>query len=112
MKKILAIFLLLTLCIGFSFAQQNVLPLPLDSNTTVKGNTLTYALPTTALKVTVTVAKTQELKGYYADYAQSLLGLSNVITENKTYYALTDVSVIPVDVPDYHNTYLVVLSSS
>lgn len=110
MKKIITSILLLALMAGTLHAQKNVIPLPLDSTVTVKGNTLQYALPTTALKMTVTVAKIQEVKGYYADYAQSLLGLSNIITENKSYYALKNVSVKPVDVPDYDHTYLVVLS--
>lgn len=111
MKRLLSAVLFLTICTGITSAQQNVLPLPLDSGVTVKGNTIQYALPTTALKMTVTVAHVHEYKGYYADYAQSLLGLSNVITENKSYYALQNVVVEPVEVPDYEHTYLVQLSS-
>ena len=111
MKRILTGFFILTLCIGISHAQQNVLPLPLDSGVTIKGNTIQYALPTTALKMTVTVAHVHEYKGYYADYAQKLLGLSNVITENNSYFSLRNVTVEPVEVPDYDHTYLVQLSS-
>lgn len=111
MKKLLIGFLALTLCAGFAQAQKNVFPLPLDSGVTVKGNTIQYALPTTALKMTVTVAHVHEYRGYYADYAQTLLGLSNVITENNSYFSLRNVAVEPVEVPDYEHTYLVQLSS-
>lgn len=111
MKKTLALFLTLTLCVGFSHAQKSVTPLPLDSNTPVKGATLAYALPTTALKMTVTVSIVREHKGYYAEFAQSLLGLTHVIQENRTYYRLENVRIEPVDVPDYRHTYLVELSA-
>lgn len=111
MKRLLTAVLFLTICTGITSAQQNVLPLPLDSGVTVKGNTIQYALPTTALKMTVTVAHVHEYRGYYADYAQTLLGLSNIITENNSYFSLRNVAVEPVEVPDYEHTYLVQLSS-
>lgn len=110
MKRTLTAILILTLCFGMASAQQNVYPLPLDSGITVKGSSFRYALPTTALKMTVSVSKVQEHKGYYADFAQSLLGLTNVIQENKTYYKLGTVTIEPVEVPDYSHTYLVELS--
>ncbi len=111
MKKALTAILILTICSGMASAQQNVYPLPLDSGISVKGSTFRYALPTTALKMTVTITRIQEHKGYYADFAQSLLGLTNVIQENKTYYRLENVTIEPVDVPDHNHTYLVELSA-
>lgn len=111
MKKLLAAFIIITLCTSFTNAQQNVYPLPLDSGVTVKGSTFRYALPTTALKMTVSISTIQEHRGYYADFAQSLLGLTNVIQENKTYYKLGTVTIEPVEVPDYNHSYLVELSA-
>ncbi len=111
MKKVILNFLILTLFAFTSHAQLNVYRLPMDSNATVKGFTVRYALPTTALKMTVTVDKVREYKGYYSDYASSLLGLSNVINENKTYYKLQKVSVSPVEVPDFTHAYLIIPSS-
>ena len=111
MKKLSTAFIILTLCMGFAHAQQNVYPLPLDSGTAVKGSTFRYALSTTALKMTVTISKVQEHRGYYADFAQSLLGLTNVIQENKTYYRLENVTIDPIEVPDYNHAYLVELSA-
>lgn len=111
MKKISFITIIFVCFVALSFAQSNVYRLPLDSGQTVKGSTLCYMLPTTSLKVTVNVTKVREYKGYYADHAESLLGLKNIITENRTYYKLQSVDIEPVTVPDANETYLVKLSS-
>lgn len=110
MKKTLFLALIALFTLSLQ-AQKAVYPLPLDSGKTITGNTLCYMLPTTALKVTVNVSKVREIKGHYADYAENLLGLSHIITENKTYYKLNDIQIEPVRVPDTHHAYLVVLSN-
>lgn len=109
-KKI--IIILLSAFIGLSCqAQKSVCRLPLDSTQKpVKGATINYVLAKTNFRVTVTVNKISEYRGYYADYAESLLGLNNVIQENKTYYTLKDVSIEPVQWPDIQETYQVKLS--
>lgn len=109
MKNIFISLLLLGVCV-LGFAQANVYRLPLDSGKTVKGSTFSYMLPSTSLKVTVKVTKVREIKGYYADYAESLLGLKNVISENRTYYKIKDVSIEPIACPDARECYLVKLS--
>ncbi len=110
MKKLLISLSLVCVCV-LNFAQTNVYRLPLDSGQTIKGSTFCYMLPTTSLKVTVTVTKVREIKGYYADYAESLLGLKNVITENRTYYKIKGINLEPVIRPDARECYLVMLSS-
>lgn len=110
MKKLLISLSLVCVCV-LNFAQTNVYRLPLDSGQTVKGSTFCYMLPTTSLKVTVTATKVREIKGYYADYAESLLGLKNVITENRTYYKIKGINLEPVVRPDARECYLVMLSS-
>lgn len=110
MKKISFITIIFVCFVALSFAQSNVYRLPLDSGQTVKGSTLCYMLPTTSLKVTVNVTKVREYKGYYADHAESLLGLKNVISENRTYYKIKDVSIEPIACPDARECYLVKLS--
>ena len=52
-----------------------------DQSKLVKGSIVTYALPTTTLKMTVSVSKVQDVRGYFADYAESLLGLTNIIQQ-------------------------------
>lgn len=66
---------------------------------------ITYALPTTTLKVTVSVSKVQDVRGYYADYAESLLGLTNIIQQNRTYYTLNSVVVEPLTTADMSKCY-------
>lgn len=111
MKKAILIISLFAFLTSNIQAQRHVHPLPLDSGKSIKGTTFCYMLPTTAFKVTVTVAPIRELKGYYAEHAESLLGLNNVITENKAYYKLRNVEIEPVDVPDQTQTFLVQPSS-
>lgn len=113
MKKILLIsFLLCSLILGGN-AQQHVYKLPLDNNQkNIKGQTFCYMLPATAFKVTVNITKVREIKGYYADYAQSLLGLTNIISENRTFYKVADIQIEPVQVPDTAQMYIVALSKA
>ncbi len=110
MKQSVLFFATLCLLLVPAKAQKNVLPLPLDSGVAVKGNSFRYALPTTAFKITVKTIKVRDLKGYYAEHAQSLLGLSHIISENRTHYRLHQVQIQAIEVPDYRHAYLVELS--
>ena len=110
MKKILWTLLLCAVCLIVN-AQQNVYPLPLNG-TNVKGQSFCYMLPTTGFQVTLSVTKVREIKGYYADQAESLLGLTNVIQENRTYYKVNEVAIKPVQMPDTTQAYLVQLSKA
>lgn len=68
---------------------------------------ITYALPTTTLKVTVSVSKVQDVRGYYADYAENLLGLTNIIQQNRTYYTLNSVNIESLTTADMSKCYRV-----
>ncbi len=52
-----------------------------------------YSLPQTVLYIDLKVSKTEYFRGPYADYAERLLGLKNVVYENKTVYQIEDVRV-------------------
>ena len=100
MKKI---GIILIICILFipAFAQVQVYPLKEFPEKRVKYvGKVQYALPTTTLKVTVSVSKVQDIRGYFADYAESLLGLTNIIQQNRTYYKLNSVDIVPITAPD------------
>ncbi|HPT52522.1 MAG TPA: DUF4831 family protein, partial [Bacteroidales bacterium] len=86
--KRLALLSLIVLSSLFSFSQKNVVPLPADSGMATIGNYFYYALPKTAFKVDVVVNKITQMKGYYGEYAEKLLGLTNIIKQNKTYFEL------------------------
>ena len=102
MKHILStcIILSIALFLSQSFAQKQVYPLPLDSTVKLSDNHFYYHLPTTAIKVDVTVTKVREIKGYYADYAEKMLGLTNIISDNRTFYRLKEVAIETITVPD------------
>lgn len=111
MKKI-ALLLIFNVLAASVFAQVQVFPL---GNIPEKGikytAAVTYALPTTTFKVTVSVSKIQDVKGYFADYAESLLGLTNIIQQNRTYYKLNAVDIEPLRTADMKNCYRVYTSS-
>lgn len=94
----------------FLSAQKNVYKLPLENNMAIKGQTCCYMLPTTGFQVTLSVTKVREIKGYYADQAESLLGLTHVIEENRTFYKVGEIAIKPVQLPDVNEAYLVELS--
>ena len=103
MKK--SVITLIICALYFStFAQIQVYPRTPSEDFPEKGvkyvGSVQYALPTTTLKVTVSVSKVQEVRGYFADYAESLLGLTNIIQQNRTFYTLNSVDVEPVTTPD------------
>ena len=92
-------------------AQKSVVPLPVDSAFHYGKNYLFYALPKTAFRVEVTVARVQEFQGPYSDYAGKLLGLTNVITQDKVVYSVKDFSMEQLSVMDTEYMYAVELSS-
>lgn len=96
----LSLILILALSINSAFAQKQVYPLPLDSTVKLSANHFYYQMPTTAIKVEVTVTKVREIKGYYAEHAERLLGLTNIISDNRTFYKLKNVSIETKQVAD------------
>lgn len=113
MKRFLNLGLILVLALSTNniSAQRQVYPLPLDSTVKLSSNYFYYYLPTTAIKVDVTVTKVREIKGNYADYAERMLGLTNIISNNRTFYRLKDVNIETVVVPDLDMAFAVEPSS-
>ncbi|MBR6903964.1 MAG: DUF4831 family protein [Bacteroidales bacterium] len=112
MRKILAFFVVNMLMMG-SFAQIQVYPADVVPEKGMKYvGSVRYALPTTTLKMTVSVSKVQDVRGYFADYAESLLGLTNIIQQNRTYYTLNSVDVEPVATPDESKIYCAYTSNA
>ena len=100
MKRISILLIICVLSLS-AFAQVQVYPLKEFPSKGVKYvGKVQYALPTTTLKVTVSVSKVQDIRGYFADYAESLLGLTNIIQQNRTYYKLNSVDIEPITAPD------------
>lgn len=112
MRKIVTL-LVINLLVLSVFAQVQVYPLNNLPEKEIKyTGSVTYALPTTTLKVTVSVSKVQDVRGYFADYAESLLGLTNIIHQNRTHYVLNSVEVEPLTTADMSNIYRAFTSNS
>ena len=99
MKKIAILLIVCALSLS-SFAQVQVYSIDSILEKTIKGEGVSYALPTTTFKMTVSVSKVQDVRGYFADYAESLLGLTNIIQQNRTYYTLNSVEIEPITTAD------------
>ena len=92
-----------------------LLSLPLMAQTkvvkknAVKANNfgITYSLPKTSLLVNAEVTKITCKAGPYYKYAEKYLGVKNIITEDKTYYKLGNISLVNKGIPDPDNTYIV-----
>ena len=91
-------------------AQKSVVKLPVDTTYAFGSDYFIYALPQTAFQIDVVVLQNREVKGIYSDYASKLLGLNNIVTQNRTTYELKSVSVTPVTLPDEDYVYAVELS--
>lgn len=104
MKKIV-VFLMICVMSLSTFAQVQVYPLGNLPEKLKYTGSVTYAVPTTTLKVTVSVSKVQDVRGYFADYAESLLGLTNIIQQNRTHYMINSVEVEPLTTADMTNVY-------
>jgi len=110
MKKIFIIFLLSVSCFSL-FAQQQVIPI-LQSGNNVNVQGFHYMLPATAFNIEVTVIKNSDKKGYYADYAENLLNLSNIIQQDKISHQIKEISIAPFTIADTNHCYWVTYSSA
>ena len=109
MKRFLLMSFILTIAL-LGFSQRNVIQLPLDSNYIPASSNFIYFLPKTAFKVIVTVEKNEQLKGYYSDFADKMLGISYVFSENKTSYLISNIDVQSFNIPDSNFQFLVEMS--
>jgi hypothetical protein len=66
----------------------------------VESDGLFYALPQTVIQVDIIVNKIQKVKGPFAEYADQMLGLSQVTTVNSTEYELRDIRLTSYNEPD------------
>ena len=110
-KKLFAFFLCLFVFL-YLFSQKAVYRLPITAEVSITNPTFFYTLPKTALKVDAVITKTSNMKGLYADFAEKLLGITNFCKENTTSYALKNIAVTPLPVPDETLQFVVELSAA
>ncbi len=78
-----------------------------DMETGFPGTIAYYALPRTVVVVDVEVQETREIPGPYAEYAETSLGLNDVIFKPSTSYRITGISVSGFAEPDPDQYYYV-----
>ncbi|MEI6347747.1 MAG: DUF4831 family protein [Bacteroidota bacterium] len=78
-----------------------------SSNQNLVNTGLVYTLPQTALIANITVEKETKIKGPFAEYAEKLLGLKNVIAFNQTSYKISNIKISAIDIPDTAHQYLI-----
>lgn len=109
MKRQLLIICSLIIFSGLSFAQINVSHVTSDLDVSNKDG-IFYALPKTLVQVNLKVTKTEYIAGPYAQYAAKYLDLENVVTDDYNHYAITDVSLKSLSVPDPDQVYFAEIS--
>ncbi len=108
MRYCISLFLLLTICLNFTTAQNTV------KMSAVKGNDygVAYSLPKTSLVVTVEYTKKTRKVGEFYQYAERYLSISNPITENETIYSIDNIEATTKGIIDKDKSYLVEFRSN
>ncbi|PWD97846.1 DUF4831 family protein [Marinilabilia rubra] len=66
-----------------------------------------YNLPSTIIKVEITATETVEKKGPYYRYSQRFLNLTDIITEDKTYWTINGAKISTSSIPDPDRTFYI-----
>jgi len=70
-----------------------------------------YFLPRTVISVDIAVTRTTQQPGPFAQYAESLLGLQQVIKTPSVHYAITEISINSYAEPDPEHLYFIEFDS-
>jgi hypothetical protein len=106
MIKQIILAALLFLTVAGTKAQINVIKVS-PSGIPAQSNGLFYALPQTVIQVDIIVKKVQKVKGPFAEYADQMLGLSQVTSVNSTEYELKDIRLTSYNEPDPAQYYFI-----
>lgn len=83
----------------------NVKSVALMPNATT--NTLLYSLPSTRLRIDVTVEKTISKVGPFYRYSQKMLNVTDVVTEDNVEWTIKNISISTYGVPDNDKQYAI-----
>jgi hypothetical protein len=106
MIKNIFIAALLIFCVTGIKAQINVSKVG-TSAIPAESDGLFYSLPLTVIQVDIVVNKIQKVKGPFAEYADQMLGLSQVTSVNSTEYELKDIRLTSYNEPDPSQYYFI-----
>ncbi|MCL2682514.1 MAG: DUF4831 family protein [Bacteroidales bacterium] len=116
MKRLSIIVILVGVLISCKTPQLVVTPYEVTPITgksgTINSTGVFYALPRQSVEVDILVRKQDFIKGPYAEFAERLLGIKNVIKENYSVYNIENVSVSQRSEVDPNNIYFVQFNDS
>ncbi|MFA8450064.1 MAG: DUF4831 family protein [Bacteroidales bacterium] len=101
---LVALFLLYAIDV---FSQYKVYPIQAEKSKKTTG--LVYSLPQTVFQIDVVVLKRKHLRGPFADFAEELLGLKDVVSYDYENYQIADISVTEDVEPDPEASYIIAL---
>lgn len=104
MIKLSVIFCALSSLLLFSCASYKVMPI---SSSTDISNGMVYNLPKTSVQIGFDVETKTKTKGMYSEYANALLGLTEINTANDVAYDIKNGYIHTAPISDEHQFYLV-----
>lgn len=108
MKNTTTIALLFAALIFYSSCSSNYQVYRIDEKEAfAKKNGVFYSLPKTVVNVKVTVEKVDRIRGPYAEFANTYLGIPSVITENQSSFNIVDIEVTTFSEADSEKIFFV-----
>ncbi|MDR0437704.1 MAG: DUF4831 family protein [Bacteroidales bacterium] len=116
MKRLPIIIILMSVLISCKTSKTIVTPykvMPItEKSSTITSTGVFYALPRQNVEVDILVRKQEFIKGPYAEFAEQLLGIKNVIKENNSIYSIENVSISQKSEVDPNQIYFVQFNDS
>ncbi|HEX2936444.1 MAG TPA: DUF4831 family protein [Bacteroidales bacterium] len=103
MRRKLVILALFVAVSSIAFAQS--FSISKFNGTQPSNQSVIYALPQTALNVTIELTKTTLKRGMYAEYAEKYLGIKNAPFGDDERWTIDDIKLVPVNEPDPDHYY-------
>ena len=88
-----------------------VIPITAETDT-IRSTGVFYALPRQGVDVSISIRKQEFIRGPYADFAERMLGIRNVIRENHSVFSIGNVSVSQRIEADPNQIYFVQFNDS
>lgn len=106
------VLLLMVSCISERKVPSEVSVKSVSEMVNASNNTLLYSLPSTRIKIDVTVEKTVSKVGPFYRYSQKMLNVTDVVTEDKVEWKIKGITVSTYGVPDINKQYAITYSGN
>jgi hypothetical protein len=104
---VIIVFIAFSCYSGKRFTDSNSVILPLSDSTALRDGSIVYGLPRTVFTVLVDMERTIEKPGPYAQFADDLLGLTNVIHNETESWSIEGITVKEHDELDPSEFYVI-----